>query len=613
MAIWDPTTQTGHTQGTPRNWTTTINAQTGTTRTATTSNVNTVIGQCVPGDVVLLSNGNYGAITVSVSGTSTNKIVIVAQNTGTYGARNVNVTAARIIINGSHIIMGGFKYSWGTAQSNCIQLNGDSIELTDCDIRDVTVVTGNPRCVVIDDLADNAYIHHCLFQDTMGMFLIAQDVTYPTPFGVNALITYNTFTNINGYNGSASGGQCVQIGNEINDAACETYSTVSYNKFTNCTQSQFKTSRNTLYRNYFANSAETAFNFRLGDDNIAEGNYFTACDRPILVYGRRHVIVNNVIINTSGSYAIALSEGSLETQTSFSNYQHTRAEDILIGNNVITGSAQRGIHVGKTQTGGDGSTHPEPYSPIRIVINNNIITQSVGIAVFFQNPDTAPNSADGYPTNVSGYHQYVSCEVNNNDIYVTGTAKIGDNSADGGSPTGYISWNHGTLTSGAVISGNIETDPLITSTYRVQSSSPAVNAGVAYSKNSYDTTTMLDWDGDNRTVGAAPDIGVDEFGLNAHTPTVGTWYFFGGQVVALGNPYSNFEMVPGQCAFLFNGNFPLKGKSKTTETGLLMFNGGNQGSNKEASGGVLYFNGGTLSGNFVWSAVASTVTTWRVL
>lgn len=613
MAIWDPTTQTGHTQGTPRNWTTTIAAQTGTVRMATTSNVNTVIGQCVPGDVVKLSTGNYGAITVSVSGTSTNKIVIVAESPGTYGARNVNVTAARIIINGAHIIMGGFKYSWGTAQSNCIQLNANSIELTDCDIQDVTVTTGTPRCVVIDDLASDAYIHHCRFQNTMGMFLIAQDVTYPTPYGVSTIITYNTFTNINGYNGGTSGGQCIQIGNALEDAPCATYATISYNSFTNCTQSEFKTSNNTCYRNYFANAAETALNLRLGDSNLVEGNYFTACNRSVLVYGRLHSLLNNVMVNSNGGYAIALSEGSLESQTSFANYQHTRAEDVLIANNVIIGSTQRGIQIGKTQTGRLGSTHPEPYSPIRIVIDNNIFSQTVGVCIFFQNPDTVPNSTDGYPTNVSGYHQYVDCEVKNNTVYVTGSAVIGDTSTDGGSPSGYINWNHASLTSGAVISGNIETNPLLTSTYRVLSTSPTINAGVAYAKNGYDSSTMLDWDGDARTNGSAPDIGVDEFGLNVHAPTVGTWYFLGGQVVALGNPYSNFEMVPGQCAFLFNGNFPLKGKSKTTETGTLFFNGGNSGSSLDPEGGVLYFNGGTLSGSFVWSAVDSMTTTWRVL
>lgn len=614
MAIWDPTTQTGHTQGTPRNWTTTISAQTGTVRIATTSNVNTVIASCVPGDVVKLSNGTYGAITVDVSGTSTNKIVIVAANPGTYGARNVNVTAARIIINGAHIIIGGFKYSWGTAQSNCIQLNANSIEFTDCDVQDVTVTTGNPRCIVIDDLASNAHIHHCRFQNTMGMFFIAQDVTYPTPYGTNTLIEYNTFTNINGYDGGATGGQCVQIGNARGDESCQVFATVRYNKFTNCTQSEFKTSYNTLYRNYFANAAETAFNFRLGDFNLVEGNYFTNCNRPILVYGRSQTIINNVFLNTTGGYAIALSEGSLESQTAFSNYQHTRAEDVLIANNVISGSAQRGIYLGKPQTGRNGASSPEPYSPIRIKMYDNIISMSAGIEIYFQNPDTVPNSADGYPTNVSGYHKYVDCEVRGNCVYLAATAaRIGDNSADGGSPSGYVNWNHVTLTSGSVISGNIETNPLLTSTYRILSTSPCINTGVAYSKNGYNSTTMSDWDGDARTIGALPDMGVDEFGLNVHLPTVGTLYLLGGNVVSLGNPYSNFEMVPGQCALLFNGNFPLKGKSKTTETGTLYFNGGNSGKSLDPVGGVFYLNGGTLSGNFVWSAVASNTTTWRVL
>lgn len=613
MAIWDPITQTGHTQGDARNWTTTVAAQNGTIRTATPSNVNTVIASCSPGDVVRLSNGTYGAITVGVSGTSANKIVIVAQNPGTYGARNVTVTAGKVTVSGSNIIIGGFKFTWGTAPGNLFLISSSGIEVTDIDFHDVTSVSGGkPRMIVIGYNGTNAYFHHNWLKNVSNLMGLVQDADYPN-FATGVRIKYNTFESVAG---GASAGYYYQLGNQAyvildNSDLCETASEFSYNKVVTCYVGEIKTANNVVHHNYFLNNEARGIGFRSGNGNQAYSNYFKNCLIGISVFAKNHVIVNNVFDGNTQA-AVSFSEGSLYSQIgTIYNAHHERAENILCANNVLIGNNGRGFYLGKTQTG--RNINPEPYSPINIWLYNNIITQSAGVAVYFQNPDTVPVSSDGYPTNVSGYHRYVDCEVKNNDIYVTGTAVIGDNSADGGSPPGYINWNHASLTSGSVVSGNKETNPLLTSTYRVQPTSPAINAGTTYSKNGYSSATMEDWDGDARTIGAAPDIGVDEFGLNVHTPTVGTWYLFGGQVVALGNPYSNFEMVPGQCALLFNGNFPLKGKSKTTETGTLYFNGGHQGRNKEAGGGVLYFNGGTLSGNFVWSAVASTVTTWRVL
>lgn len=511
---WDPITQTGHTQGTPINWAQRIAAQTGTVRYAsTTAEVNSIAQNTLnPGDVLLIRNGTYtGDWTFSRNGTLANPIIIAAENPGTFGSRNVIKSTGKIINNSAYSVVGAMKYTWPSAgtNSNLIQLNDTNIELTDMDVEDVTVTSGNPRCIVIDDLADFAYIHHCRFQNNYGYFFVAQDVTEPSPFGQGTIIRYCTFTNVLGYGGGNSGGQTVQIGNLIDDGPVVVGALLEYNKFTNCSQSQFKTSGNRLYRNYFANAPETAFNCRLGDDNVLEGNYFTACDRPLLIYGRRHSVINNVFKDTPGAYAIALSEGSLETQTNFSNYQHTRAEDVLIGNNVIIGSAQRGIHIGKTQTGGNGSSNPEPYSPIRITVQNNIISQSAGVAVFVQVPDTAPNSADGYPTAVSGYHQYVDCVYKNNDIYVTGTAVIGDNTSDGGTPTGYTNWNHATNTSGTVISGQVESNPNLSSTYRI-TGAPCQNAGAAYNVNGQNTATMVDWDANPRTHGSLPDIGVIE-------------------------------------------------------------------------------------------------------
>lgn len=611
MANWDPTTQTGHTKGTPRNWTTTIAAQTGTLRTATPSNVNTVIGQCIPGDVVRLTNGTYGAITVNVSGTSANKIVIVAENPGTYGTRNVHVTAARIIINGSHIIIGGFKYTWGTAQGNMIQLLGASIELTDCDIQDITTSAGRLRMIVVDNNASNAHIHHNWIKNINAVMAIALEGVYPSPYPTGVIIEYNTMQDLMEAN---PGGLFLQLGNlpwpyASNHDLMVTGTIFRYNVVLRCDSAEIKTAGNLIYRNWFKDNTGKVMTFRAGDNNVFEGNLSDNCRDGLRILSKGQVVINNVFINNNGEAAINVGEGSLYSQMGvIYNAQHERAENILIANNVIIGGTNRGIRLGDPTTGRSGSTHPQPYSPKNVWIYNNIISTTTGVAIYFQTPDSVPHSADGYPTNVSGYHQYVGCEVKNNDIYVTGAAVVGDNSSDGGVPTGYINWNHGTMTSGSVISGNVETNPLLASTYRVLSSSPCINAGVAYSKNSYSSASMYDWDGDARTFGALPDIGVDEFGSNVDTPTSGLVYLYGGVGNAFANTVLNIDEYPGLGLIYLNGG--IMPSDTYPVTGVVYWNGSSTGVTKSASHGKIFFNGGALQSSIGWAPTSRPASIW---
>lgn len=613
MANWEPTTQTGRDKGTPRNWSTTVSAQTGTIRVATPGNIQTQINACVPGDVVYLSNGSYGGFTVGVSGTQANKIVIVAQNPGTFNARNVTVSGGRIVISGSHIIIGGFRYSWGTAGSNMIQISGGSIELTDCDIRDVTSTSSSSRCIVVNENGSNAYIHHNWFYNFAGPYAIVFDVTPPSSYAANAIIEYNTFDTLRGVGGGSStnGGIFLQVGQNVEDYNVPTAVTFRYNYVYYCDNAELKTSYNNIFRNYFRDNTTSAMGFRLGEYNIFEGNYVQNCGRGIRIFGRYGSVVNNYFVGNNGKGAVLVCEGSTYDQVingTISNAQHVRAEYTLIANNVIVAGTNRGIHIGDTQTGRNGASNPQPYSPIYTYIYNNIITAAQGVAIYWQTPDSVGATADNYPTNVTGYHQYVGNEVKNNCIYVTGTAVVGDNSGDGGSPTGYISWTHGTLTSGSVISGNIETNPQLVSTYRVNVSSPCINAGIAYNVNNQNTSTMYDWDRDARLFGAAPDMGLDEFGSQVMLTSVGYLYLNGRAVQANGNTVLNRDVEAGTAILHFNGgSMPV---DAYPTGGALYLYGGNPGTNKTVAQGVFYLNGGVLSGRFAWLPRPAVSNTW---
>lgn len=619
MANFNPVTQTGITAGTPRNWTTTRALATGTERIATPSSLQSVLNGCVPGDVVLLSNGTYSSTTYTagVNGTAGNPIVIMAQNPGTSGARNVTFSGCRLVFNGAYTIVGGFRWTYGTAPSNLIQINDNDIEFTDIDIQDSNTTSGSARVLVINDQATNAWVHHCYFSNIDGPNVITQDVNYPT-FATGVVIEYNTFFDITG---AQPGGLWLQIGAlpwvyANNDDLANTQTVVRYNAVGSCNNCELKTRGNVFHNNYLhdGNGQYMAVANRAADYNVYRNNYIINYSRGFRIFSKNISVINNVLINITGTGAIVICEGSLYSQIgTINNAIHERAENILIANNVISGVTSRGIFIGDAQNG--RNANPQPYSPKNVWCYNNIVTSSTGVLLYVANPDAADVASDGYSHTVDSWHRVVNLEVRNNCVYRTGTAVIGDTPADGGSPSGYISWNNGTLTTGTVISGNIETDPILTATYRVQASSPCINTGIAYDKNNNNTTTMVDWDGDARTIGGTPDMGADEFGVGVHLPTVGRVYLYGGQVVTLANPFANFEIVPGQSALLFNGGAVLKGKDKpVTGPGILYFNGGNTGANSEPVTGVFYFNGSALRGDFTWRPIdEAQTTTWRVV
>jgi len=283
-----------------------------------------------------------------------------------------------------------------------------------------------------------------------------------------------------------------------------------YNKVVNCESGSLKTAGNTVYRNYF-DGCDDGTELRSGTYNIIEGNYYKSCRYGIRGSGRYHVIVNNVFELCDNG--ITLKEGSLYSQMgSIYNAQHDRAEEILIAHNTFINNVLRDIYLGQPQTGRNGAGHPQPYSPGKIWIYNNVAVGNAGVRVFFRDPTSVIHADDAYPTTASsGYHRYNDCENKNNTWYVTASGVIGDNTADGGTPTGYINWNQATLTSGSVITGNGETNPNLTATYRLQAGSPAINGGFDFTKNDWSPSTKFDWDNDTRLQGAAPDRGVEEF------------------------------------------------------------------------------------------------------
>lgn len=549
--LWAPPTGTGKLAGTPPNWTTLRAAQSGVVRTVTnTTELNAAAAIANPGDTIVMSGAGgpwTGDWNLSRSGTLLNKIILVAGTPGSWGSRTIHKTANKINVTGAYWTVGGFKYSWAAVPANTknvINATGAGTEFTDIEFANTPLGTSSQlEFLSINNAAHNTKLHHCDFNGING-FQVSYNPSAPSttsPFATGVIIEYNSHTGGNN--------KWMSLGHlpnpyQNNERLLVTGVIVRYNNVLNSESGQAKTSGNLFYRNYIEGASSSAIGFRGGFDNICEGNYFKSCLWGLRVSDDRTTVVSNVF-EACGN-AIALNEGSsLNNMTPghadrVFNSQHLRCENTLIAHNTFVNSTLRDVFLGYQQTGRHGAGHPQPFSPLNTKILNNIMSGNAGIRVFMRNPSSViatnctstsasplnPPPCSVYSTTDSVYHKYVGTQIKNNAVYVTAAGKIGDDTTDGGTPTGYINWNHATLTSGSIISGNIEVDPALSSVYRIIGA-PCQNAGAAFINNGQDTATMLDWDGNARTQGAAPDIGVVEVASSV-PPATGTYALFGG-------------------------------------------------------------------------------------
>lgn len=525
--LWAPPTGTGKSAGTPVDWAALKAGSLGTTRTVTnTDELNAAMAAAVPGDVVLLSGAGgpwTGQWSLSASGTVERPILVVPATPGAWGARTIHKTADKILINGSNLVVGGFKFSWASAPvTGAVVINGARVAITDVEIDNILYSSSTARMLIISSTAHFCHLHHNRITNIGGM-TVAYDPRYPD-FATDVIIEYNDF--------EGTTNKWCQIANEPyewqdNHDLLNTGVQVRYNYVLNCESQEFKSGGNTVYRNYIEGSTQSGIGLRSGKGNVVEGNYFKSGRSVVRCSEEDHRIVNNVFELCEDS--VVLKEGSLRSQIGVAagtiyNAHHARCEDILIAHNAIINGTGRDIYLGLPQTGRNGAGFYQPYSPVRTKIYGNLCASNAGVRIYLQTPNTVPDPSDGYPTDTDSYHKYVDTLINRNCTYVTGTGVIGDDSTDGGTPSDYINWTDATRTSGTVVTAPVTADPVLSGTYRI-TGAPCQNAGFAFDVNGFNTATALDWDGNLRTQGAAPDIGVIEV-ASSTPPATGTYALF---------------------------------------------------------------------------------------
>lgn len=491
---WDAYASTGY-LATPvsSHWSRIMSLVTTSWYVDNTSELNTAAAAAIPGTVIYCRTGLYnGTITLNTDATSDAPIVVRAESLGTWGTRNIT-WSAKVNAGGDHLKIGGIKYTWNPGSSNAFLPAGVHYEMLDCDVQDNVLPGSTSRLIRLEESADDAWIHHCLIKNNGSQYVLVVDPSSSSVFAARPIFEYNNF----------EGANYIQLGQSEEDRLVVNSATIRYNRFTDDPNSigELKTSYNRFYRNYVYNCSQ--MNNRVGQHNIFDNNYFKQCAQPLRIFDHNITIVNNIFDGTTSEGSIVLLEGSTLAQVNSSipgNANHTRVMSCLIAHNIFYGCASRSIYMGRTQTGQSGN--PEPYSMSDTWIYNNIFRLTQGRAIHMRTPTTIPVTADSYDLTVDTYHKYVNTEIKNNNFYLTGTAVSGRVAG-----TGTIAWDDATYTTGTVISGTTSADPLLGPTYRITSGSPCANAGLAFNKNGWNTSSQYDWDGNPRLAGAAPDQG----------------------------------------------------------------------------------------------------------
>lgn len=502
---WDIYANTGY-GATPvsSHWARVLALNTGTTVLVdNTAELNSAVAAASPGDMIICRAGTYnGTITLNTNGTSASPIIIKADSTATWGNRQIR-WQAKVNAGGNHLKIGGIKYHWNPGSSNAFVVGGVHFEMFDCDIVDNYMPANTSRIFVFNEDAPDAWIHHNYFANNRGM-LLAIDPSTTTLAPFRPIVEYNVFENSPA---GANGNHCFQVGQYTNglpnDYHVPMSMTIQYNRFLNQNESngELKTSNVRFYRNYNYNCKRTAM--RAGAGHIFDNNYFKQVDRPIRIFGNNQIVVNNIFDNCFGEASVGLLEGSTLAQcnSNYANANHVHPQSILIAHNTFYQCQSRAIYIGQTQTG--AAQRREPYSPAYLWIYNNVFRLTQGTAIALRTPDTVnTTTTDSYSTSYFAYHMYHQLDIRNNNFYLTGTAVSGRSSG-----TGRIAWDDATRTTSTTISGTTSADPLLSTTYRITSGSPCVNAGLAFSKNGWNTSSQYDWDANPRLAGSAPDQG----------------------------------------------------------------------------------------------------------
>ncbi len=413
------------------------------------SALQSALGAAAPGDVIQLADGSYATsstITINRSGTASAPITVQAQHVG--GATLSGSGGFSIAGGTSYVVLSGFRLTGSRGLT--VPVGATHVRIT----RDVFQMAGSVQ-YWLQVSGDDAQIDHNTFQHkaTIGNFI---EVVGPGGSGMaqRTWIHHNYFLD-QSYTGS-NGGESIRVGLSGRQHS-SAKAIVEYNLFEHCNGDleviSVKSTDDIIRYNTLRDSKGT-ITLRHGWNNRVEGNYLLGNRTGIRMFGNNHVVVNNVIENSTGQ-ALEIGGGEVRDDTT-SGTDHEAVDHALVAFNTFVND-----HASPIQMGDGG----KKYQPSDVTVADNIV------------------SGSGSALSLKGGS---SLHYQGNMLYgVSGGAMPS---------SGYTTANP-----------RLVLDPA--GLYRLSAPSPAIDAATG----SFPQVT-LDMDGQVR--GAAKDVGADEYGAS---------------------------------------------------------------------------------------------------
>jgi hypothetical protein len=302
---------------------------TGTTTTfavSSTTQLSTALAHAQPGDRVEVAPGDYSTTLVRVarSGTAQAPITIAAA-----GPVRFTGTGGLDLAGASHVVVQGFVFDNAAG----LTVPGDALA------NRVTrnVFQGNPSGASLTVKADDTEVDHNTFQNRTSEGVYLQVVGPGSKDMAQRVHVHHNYFFNHQFKGD-NGGESIRFGLSGRQHAVAN-GLIEYNLFNKADGDSeaisVKSSNNTLRYNTIINSRGT-LSLRHGWNTLVEGNILIGKTTGIRFFGNNHVIINNIVQDTTGT-AMEVGGGEVRDDTT-SGTNHEAADHGLVAFNTLSGT-----------------------------------------------------------------------------------------------------------------------------------------------------------------------------------------------------------------------------------------------------------------------------------
>ncbi|HVE62098.1 MAG TPA: polysaccharide lyase 6 family protein, partial [Chitinophagaceae bacterium] len=263
-----------------------------------------------PGDVIILTNGEWKNVTITLScnGTKEKPVTIKAQTAG-----KVFITgASRLMLGGNFLIVDGLYFTNGYAGDEAVinfRINKDQLanycRVTNCAVNDFNNPKRMDENYWVAFYGKNNRLDHCSFKDKKNIGVLLAVI-------LDDERSRENFHSIdNNYFGrrpplASNGGEIIRVG-VSQHAEFNSNTQITDNYFDNCDGEteivSIKSASNVVKNNLFK-ECQGSVVLRHGDNNIVENNIFLGNDKPgtggVRVINKGQWVVNNFFYKCRG-------------------------------------------------------------------------------------------------------------------------------------------------------------------------------------------------------------------------------------------------------------------------------------------------------------------------